>query len=154
MGPSLPLLVAATPVVDIDGTFFVQGGLFLLMVLVLRPTLFEPWLAAQQARHEAIEGARAEAERLEAKARELSDAYDRKVAEARERAARERSRIQREEEARRDAAIRAAREAAEAEVLETRLRLTREAEEARKQLAAQADTLAKEILERILGRAA
>ena len=93
-------------------------------------------------------------ERLEAKARELSEAYDRKVAEARERAARERSKIQREEEARRDEAIRAAREAAEAEILETRLRLTREAEEARGQLAAQADQLAKEILERILGRAA
>ncbi len=154
MGPSLPLILAAAPVVDIDGTFFVQGGLFLLMLLVLRPTLFKPWLAAQQARHEAIEGARAEAERLEAKARELSEAYDRKVAEARERAARERSKIQREEEARRDEAIRAAREAAEAEILETRLRLTREAEEARGQLAAQADQLAKEILERILGRAA
>ncbi|RMG94765.1 MAG: hypothetical protein D6705_15160 [Deltaproteobacteria bacterium] len=154
MAVSPHLLVAATPVVDIDGTIFVQGGLFLLMVLVLRPTLFKPWLAAQEARERAIFGAQDEAAALEAKARELGEAYDHKVAEARERAMRERSKIQREEEARREAAIAAARQEAEAEMLETRLRLEKEAAEARKELEAKAGDLAKEIVERILGRAA
>ena len=40
----LPSLVAATPVVDIDGTLWVQGGLFLAMVFVHNQpsvTLFE-----------------------------------------------------------------------------------------------------------------
>ncbi len=154
MAASSPLLLAATPVVDIDGTFFVQGALFLLLMLVLRPALFRPWLAAQRARRTAIEGAREEADRLSAKAAELEATYGAKVAEARERAARERSKITREEEARKQAAIAAARQEAEAAVLEARLRLEQEAAEARKALEAQTGDLARTIVERILGRAA
>ncbi|MBL4687352.1 MAG: hypothetical protein JKY37_22340 [Nannocystaceae bacterium] len=49
MDPASLCLLASEniPVVDIDGTFFIQGALYILLALVLHPLLFKPWLAAQ-----------------------------------------------------------------------------------------------------------
>ena len=52
---SVPALVAATPVVDIDATIFIQGGIFIALVFVLKPVLFTPWLEAQ-AKHAGMSG--------------------------------------------------------------------------------------------------
>ena len=150
---SAPLL-AATPVIDLDGTFFVQGGMFLLMVVLLRPLLFKPWIRAMERRTAAIDGARTEAERLRTEADQVGADYDRKLAEARERAAVERSKAQREEEARRDAELAAARQEAEADLTRRRMELEREARQARTELASRVAPLAEDIVRRILGRAA
>ena len=50
-------MLLGAPVVDIDGTFFVQGALFLLLMAILWPLLFKPWLETQARRAEAIDGA-------------------------------------------------------------------------------------------------
>src|SRR5687767_769456 len=94
----LSLLVAAAPVVDIDGTFFVQGALFLLLMAVLWPLLFKPWLDTQARRAEAIDGAIVKAKDVRRQADELGIEHDTKLSAARDRANDLRADVRRAEE--------------------------------------------------------
>ena len=76
------LAAAAAPVVDIDGTFFIQAGIFLLLMAILYPLLFKPWLATQQRREQAITGTTAAATDLRARADEEGRRYESRLAEA------------------------------------------------------------------------
>src|SRR5690606_22599551 len=84
--PASLLASAAAPVVDIDGTFFIQAGIFLLLMAILYPLLFKPWLATQQRREQAIAGTTAAASDLRARAEEEARNYDTRLAEVRARA--------------------------------------------------------------------
>ena len=146
------LLVAAAPVVDIDGTLLVQGALFLVMVVVLRPLLFNPWLATQQRRAQAIDGALDLASRL----RRESDQVGRELAErmttARQDAATLRSDLRRQIESEQARVLSATRTTANNELEEDRARLRREAVLARQVLRERVDEMAEQIASRILGR--
>ena len=107
------LLLAAAPVVDIDGTFFVQGGIYVGLVLILTPLLFKPWLAALARRTEAIEGATKKAKALRADANELGARYDEKLAEARDKAHEVRSDARRDEETKQSEVVALARNSAQ-----------------------------------------
>ncbi len=154
MYPSFDLLVAATPVVDIDGTFFVQGGLFLFMVFLLKPLLFTPWLEARERRASAIDGATAEAKQLREKATAAGSEYDQRLAEARARAATQRSQNRRQEETARARELDAARNDAARELEQQRASLQQQAAAARAQLAGRVDDLANDIVAKVLGRTA
>src|SRR5262245_17435035 len=109
----ISILVGA-PVVDIDGTFFVQGALFLGLMAVLWPALFKPWLATQARRAEAIEGAIVKAKDVRRRADELLVEHDVKLSAARDRANDLRADVRRTEEAAQAQTLAAARtEAAE-----------------------------------------
>ena len=69
-----PLLVASSaPVIDFDGTAYVQLGIFLVLMAVLHPLLFKPWLETRERRVTSIAGAVAEADRLQAGEGRLRD---------------------------------------------------------------------------------
>ena len=72
MHRALLLMAAeAIPVVDVDNTIFIQGGLFLVLIFILKPLLFDPWLAARDRRAQRIGGAHEEAALMRDQIREL-----------------------------------------------------------------------------------
>lgn len=150
---SAPALLAALPVVDIDATIFVQGGIFIALVLVLKPVLFTPWLEAQAKRVASIDGAFDNAKSLRAEADELSSDYDAKLATARDEALTMRSHMRREEEAAQAKTLAAARTQASKELDDNRTRIAAETEKAREALGGKVDELANQITEKVLGRA-
>lgn len=150
---SAPALFAALPVVDIDATIFVQGGIFIALVLVLKPVLFTPWLEAQAKRVASIDGAFDNAKSLRAEADELSSDYDAKLATARDEALTMRSHMRREEEATQAKTLAAARTQASKELEDNRTRIAAETDKAREALGGKVDELATQITEKVLGRA-
>lgn len=146
-------ILLAIPVVDIDGTLFIQLGIFLGLVLVLGPLLFKPWLAAQERRAAAIEGALAESKAMRHEADAKAKDYDLRLEQAREKAHGVRSDARRQEEAAQATTLAAVREDAAQGLARERERIATEAATAREALAARVDELADTIATKLLGRA-
>jgi len=149
----LPSSLLAIPVVDIDGTFFVQGGIYIALVLILGPLLFKPWLEAQARRSAAVEGALHEAKDMRREADELSRDYDERIELAREKAHGVRSDARREEEETQATTLATARATANESLAAERERIATETERAREALGGRVDELAAEITTKLLGRA-
>ncbi|MEM6994719.1 MAG: hypothetical protein AAF721_29670 [Myxococcota bacterium] len=151
---SLCLLASESiPVIDIDGTLFIQGGLFIALALVLHPLLFKPWLAAQARRAEAIDGALAKAKTLLQDADALVGDYEKGLDDARSNAIDERAGRRRGVEAEQAAKVAETRQGAMKTLDEDRARIAAEAEAARSGLATEVGNLANTIAARLLGRA-
>ncbi len=144
-------IVSASPVIDLDGTFFIQAGIYIGLILLLNPLLFKPWLAAQARRRESIEGALEKAKDLRVEADALSQKYDAQLAEARDRALAMRSRARREEEAAQAQQLAAAREEAAKQLDKAREDIAKKATEARAALVGRVDELAAQITDKVLG---
>jgi F-type H+-transporting ATPase subunit b len=149
----LSSLLLAIPVVDIDGTLFLQLGIFLALVFILGPLLFKPWLAAQARRTEAVEGALAQSKAMRTEADELAKDYDQRLELAREKAQIVRSDARRQEETAQAATLAAARSDANASLARERERIATETATAREALGARVDELADTITLKLLGRA-
>lgn len=149
----VPALVASIPVVDMDATIFIQGGIFIALIFVLKPVLFTPWLEAQAKRVSSIDGAFDKAKSLRAEADALSSEYDSKLAAARDEALTMRSQMRREEEATQAKTLAEARAQASKELDENRARIASEADQAREALGGKVDELANSITSKVLGRA-
>lgn len=147
-------LVGTTPVVDLDGTVFVQAGIFLLLMLILRGLLFKPWLAARERRVEKIDGAIAAASQLRQRAEALGLDYDARLAKAREQALEVRSEARRKSEGEGAEIVGGARHEATISLDQSRAKLVEEARVARQALVGKVDQLAAEIATRVLGRSA
>ena len=147
------VLLAATPVVDIDGTLWVQGGIFIFLMMILHPLLFRPWLEVQQRRQDSIEGALVKSECLRAEADKLLHLYEQRLDNTRDEAAKVRSHARREVEAEQSKSLEQLRSETGAELERERQRLAREAEQARQSLSTRIDELAQQITTKILGRA-
>ena len=75
------------PLVDIDGTVFVQGGIFLLLMFFLHHLVFKPYLAMRKEQGEATAGARQVAEEETAAADERLADYQERLMTAKKEAA-------------------------------------------------------------------
>ena len=73
----------APQLIDLDGTIFVQLGLFLLLIFVLKRLLWTPYLRVRGERVTRVEGYREEAIRLEADAATRLTRTEAQLAEAR-----------------------------------------------------------------------
>jgi F-type H+-transporting ATPase subunit b len=146
-------ILLAIPVVDVDGTLYIQLGIFLLLVLVLGPLLFKPWLEAQERRKVAIEGALTQSRSMRSEADALAKDYDQRLELAREKAHGVRSEARREEETAQAATLVAAREEASSNLVRERERIATETATAREALGARVDELADTIANKLLGRA-
>lgn len=147
-------VLLAAPVVDIDGTIFIQGGIFLGLMFVLQQMLFKPWLEVQAARAEKIDGAFALAEKLEAQASEKETQYVTDLAAARDKAMATRSSSRKAKEAEGEELLSAARKEAADTLSREKARLEDEAQKARAALDARIDELANSITAKVLGRGA
>jgi F-type H+-transporting ATPase subunit b len=150
--PVLLLASAAAPVVDIDGTIFIQAGIFLLLMAILHPLLFKPWLATRARREHAIDGTLLAASELRVEAERIGVDYDARLADARGRAGAVRSEAVKAAESDRQRRLADTRSATNLDLQELRERLGRESDAARSTLAARVDELAADIATRILGR--
>lgn len=150
--PVIILASAAAPVVDIDGTIFIQAGIFLLLMAVLYPTLFKPWLATRERREGAITGTLQAADELRAEAERVGADYDSRIADVRGRAAAVRSEAVKAGEAERARRLADSRTAAGTDLQALRDRLATQSEAARATLSARVDELANDIAAKILGR--
>ncbi|HRI08848.1 MAG TPA: ATP synthase F0 subunit B [Nannocystaceae bacterium] len=146
------LLVASAPVVDIDGTAYVQLVIFLALMAVLYPLLFKPWLETLERRSQAIAGAVAEADRLRSKAGNLGGDYDKKLAAIRDEAQSIRNEARHAAEADRHRVVGAARSESGRDLELARERAVKESREAREALQGQIEALARDVSAKILGR--
>ena len=58
-------LLSEGSIIDLDGTIWIQLGLFAVAFFVFRPLIFRPMVALFEAREKAIEGSKLEALRLQ-----------------------------------------------------------------------------------------
>lgn len=146
-----PLL--AIPVVDIDGTMYVQLGIYLVLVFILGPLLFKPWLAALERRTAAVTGTLVKSVSMREEADALALDYDARLEVAREKAHGVRSEAHREEDAIQAGRLAGIREEANLQLAAERDRIASETQAAREALEGRVDELAGEITTKLLGRA-
>jgi F-type H+-transporting ATPase subunit b len=140
------------PLIDIDGTAFVQFALFLLLMFVANKLMFQPYLALRERRKAGIDGARAEAERMTAQADAKLADYEKSLAVARERANEEGRKVRGEAAAHEKDVTEKARTSAQQSIDEASTKMRSETEAARAQLLPQAEAIAKQMASKLLGR--
>ena len=145
---------ASPPLIDVDGTIFIQFGLFLVMLLLLSRVVFRPYLKLRDARHAGIEGARQEAHQMQERARAVGADYDAQLTRARVRGAEERQRLRTEGAIYERQVLGAARDEAQKALEAARARINTEAGEAHLKLQAESTALSRQIVRKILGREA
>jgi F-type H+-transporting ATPase subunit b len=153
------LLIAAPeeappPLIDVDGTVFVQFVLFIIMLIVLSRVLFRPYLRMRAARHQGIEGARQEAVTMQERARATNADYDAQLTKARLRGAEERARLRGEGAIYERQVLGVARDESAKALQAARTKISGEATTAREQLTAESKVLSRQIVKKILGREA
>jgi F-type H+-transporting ATPase subunit b len=153
MTPTLAAVASGNhPLIDIDGTVFIQFGIFLVMLVVSNKLLFQPYLKLRARRAEGIDGARASAERMTAEADAKLADYEKQLAQARTRSGEEQRKIRAEANAHERDVTGKARATSVAALDEARARVQSETEAARKDLLPRAEALGREMAKRLLGR--
>lgn len=89
-------LLSEGSIIDIDGTIFVQFGIFALAFLFFRPLIFRPMVSLFEAREQAIQGAKLEAQRLQDEAAAESEEFEEEMRRVRLQAGEERDRLRAE----------------------------------------------------------
>jgi F-type H+-transporting ATPase subunit b len=140
------------PIIDIDGTVFLQFGLFVVMAFIANRFLFQPYLVLRERRKEGIEGARSEATRMTATADAKLAEYEKSLATARNKANEEGSKVRREAAAHEQEVTSKARAAAVASIEEAQAKMRTETDAARAELMPQAEALAASMAKKLLGR--
>lgn len=151
-----PVLLAAAeksqPLIDIDGTVFIQFAIFLVMMGVLHWFVFKPYLKVQAERTRRIDGARADAQAMQERAASMLADYEQRFVAARQRGAEERARIQAEGRAYERDVLAQAREAGQRAFAAAQERVRSERETARARLLGESQALAQQVASRILDR--
>ena len=158
MKSALVLLLTAAPeshepqLLDVDATFFIQLGIFLLLLVILGRYLWRPYLRVRTERVARVEGYREEATKLEADAEQRLARADAALAEARRVGAGERAVARAEAHTREQTLLAEATAATQRKLADARGRLNETLVEARKKLEAQTSETAVEAARKILGR--
>jgi F-type H+-transporting ATPase subunit b len=140
------------PLIDLDGTVFIQFGLFLIMAFLATQLLFKPYLKMREQRTAGIEGARREAKELESEADARQADYEKRLARARDSALEEQRKLRVEAATHQREVTEKAREQAARMLGEAHAKVAEETSQARKELLPRADALASNIVTKLLGR--
>ena len=145
--------VAESPItVDVDWSFVVQLVLFVGLMLILKPVLFDPMLQLFEEREKRIDGAKLQARKIDEKSATALAKYEAEMAKARAAAGADRDKI-RAEAQKREQEILASVRAATSKTLEDGKRAAQaEADRARTGLKAEAVSMARDLAGRVLGR--
>jgi F-type H+-transporting ATPase subunit b len=158
MKSALALLLTAVPqshepqLIDVDGTLFLQLGIFLVLLAVLWRFLWKPYLRVRTERVARVEGYREEAVQLEGDAQQRLARADAALAEARRTGAGERAVARAEAHAREQTLLAEATAAAQRKLADARTRLNAVIAAERKKLEDQSSGVAVEAARKILGR--
>lgn len=138
--------------VDLDWSFLVTVGLFVVLFVTLKPVLFDPMLKLFEEREKRIDGARHEARAMDEKSAGALAKYEAEMQKVRNAANLERDKI-RGEGTKTEADILAkVRSSTAVTVEEGRKRAAEEVAKARRELQATSRELAKDFASRVLGR--
>ena len=138
--------------IDFDRSVLLQMVVFLLLVVALKPLLFDPVLKVFEERERRNEGYRAEARRMQEEAGELLQRYERALDRVRQVASEERERI-RVETAKLEAEILAEAQESTKRILEEgRREMEADVNAKRFELGKQSEKIASEMASRLLGR--
>ena len=158
MSSALFLLSTVAPqspepqLIDLDGTAFVQFGLFLLLMLVLRQFLWRPYLKVLGERTTRVDGYKQEAVRLDAEAAERLAKAEAALAEARRVGAGERVEARAAAHKREQEVLAAANATAQKTLAEARARVTASLTAERAKLQQTAAEIGAQAARKILGR--
>ena len=133
---------------------FVVIAIVLLAIFVLDRGFFKPLNRVMRAREEAVRSAQEAANAAATKARAAAAEFEERTRAAQAEVYREMDENRRLANERRAEVMAATRQQVDSEVAEAGARVKAQAEEARQRLEREAETLADEIVERVLGRKA
>lgn len=138
--------------VDLDLTLFVQLGLFLVLLFILKPTLFDPMLRLFEEREKRTDGKKKEARDIDQRSAQADAEYQAVLAKARAEGTAERDAL-RAEGVKRETALMAEVRGEVARALELgRSEIEKEKAGARTALENEARALGREAASRVLGR--
>jgi F-type H+-transporting ATPase subunit b len=144
--------VHAPQLIDVDGTIWVQLGLFLVLALVLTKLLWKPYLRVRTERVDRVDGYRKDAARMETEAAARMARAEADLAEARRLGSGERAIARAEAHAREQTLVAEAQSEAQRILASARGRLDATVKVERAQLEAGARDIAMRAARRILGR--
>jgi F-type H+-transporting ATPase subunit b len=139
---------------DFNNVVVFQVVIFVFLILVLKPLLFDPMLKVFALREERTDGARETARELEEEAGELLTQYEGELRRVSQAAAEERDRLRAEATKLEAQILNEARAAASKIVEDGRKRIDTEVNSIRFELGKQSERLAADIATRVLGREA
>lgn len=148
----LSALLSGGSIIDLDGTIFVQLGLFFFAFVVLYLLLFRPMMALLDAREDAIDGSRAQARQLESDLETAREDYEAQLKKVRSAANAERDRLKAEGQKTEREVLDKVKAETQGLLTSANTRLDGEADAARKELSTAVPALASEIAGKILGR--
>jgi F0F1-type ATP synthase membrane subunit b/b' len=152
MAPHFLSIAAAGSIVDIDGTFFIQLGIFTFASVVLYAILVRPVVRLIEARREATEGTTERAVRMSEEAATLARDVDRQILDIRSAANAERLRTLEEARRQEREVLDRARAESRRAIEEARERMEKSAVEVRAGLRREVDAHASIVAARVLGR--
>jgi F-type H+-transporting ATPase subunit b len=137
---------------DFNNIVVFQIVIFVALILILKPLLFDPMLKVFALREERTEGARDSARELDEQAGELLTRYEAELTRVNQAAAEERDRLRAEAVKLEAQILKEARDAAAKIVEEGRRKIDIEVNAIRFELGKQSERLASDIATRVLGR--
>ncbi len=138
--------------ISVDFSLVVQIVLFLVLWSILRRVLFGPVGRLMTERDRRTEGAHAEARSMVQEGKELQERYDAAIDKARAEGEAVKSQIREEALKARNVILSQGRDAATRKVQEVRDEVRKELEAARQVASVNADALARQMAEKVLGR--
>jgi F-type H+-transporting ATPase subunit b len=139
--------------IDLNWTVILQLAIVLILMIALAEFLFKPFIGVVEGRRDWVEGAEKKARELQQRTEELMERYREAIAAAQAQGANLREEIRRESLARELEILRKASEEAGRFLEEMKKKIQEETELAKASLRLQAQTLSRQIAEKILGRA-
>lgn len=138
--------------IALDYTVLIQIVAFLVFWFLLTKLLFKPFIGLLEERERRTEGAKAEAAALKEEGERLSKEYERAIAQAREEGRAAKEGIIQEARQLRERLLSQAREEAARMVQAAREEIRKELERGRELAAREAEAIARQMAEKILGR--
>jgi F-type H+-transporting ATPase subunit b len=138
--------------IDFDLTFVAQMVLFSLLIVVLKPLLFDPVLQIFEEREKRTEGAKAEARQMQEQAGDLLSRYERELERVHQVAATEREKIRAETTRLEQDILAKGRKVAGDIVDQGRSKIAKDVQAIQFNLGQQSEQLARQIASRVLGR--
>ena len=146
------IYISSGSLVDIDATLFIQLGVFLIMIILLRKLLFAPVIRLVEARYEATDGALSAAKELEEEAGRLNDHVEEELKKVETAATADREAMVEEACVKEREVLRKARDDAHTMLVKMRKKAEEEAASARAALEIEIDSLAAMVVRKVLGR--
>jgi F-type H+-transporting ATPase subunit b len=145
-------LLSEGSIIDLDGTIWIQLGLFAVAFFLSRPLIFRPMVALFEARENAIEGAKIEALRLQDEAAAESEEFEAEMRRLRLQAGEERDRLRAEGKRLERAVLERVRQETDKQLAEADTRLVSEEARLRADIDGSVPALARQIASKMLNR--